>query len=194
MGRLLHFLRMTLVGGLLFLVPIVVLVVIVDRALGLVHKLSDPLAARLPAVAYAPVLLASVLLLLLCLAFGLLAMTGPAKTAVQWLEATILSKVPGYLFLKGAGESVLGLESHAPYPLVLARIEDAWQFGFLIERLEGGHLAVFVPGAPSPLSGSVYFMSPERIRPTDIPVAAALKCLNRLGGGAAALLHDLGER
>jgi uncharacterized membrane protein len=194
MPRLMRFLRTTLVGGVLFLVPVVVLVVIVQKALSLAHVLSDPLAARLPSVAgHTPVLLAGLVLVLVCFIFGLVAMTGPARTVVTWLEGTILSKIPGYVFLKGAGESALGLESRAPYPLVLARIEDAWQFGFLIERLEGGHLAVFVPGAPSPLSGSGYFMSPERVRPTNIPVAMALKCLNRLGAGAGALLHDLSD-
>lgn len=191
MGRLLHFLRTTLLGGVLFLVPIIVLVVIIDKALGIAHRVSDPLAAYLPAMKHAPVLLASALLTVICFAFGLLAMTALARKAVQWIETTILAKIPGYVFLKGAGESALGIEAHAPYPLVLARIEEAWQFGFLIEKLEGGHLAVFVPGAPNPMSGSVYFMGPDRVRPTDIPVSKALRCLNRLGAGAAELLHDL---
>jgi uncharacterized membrane protein len=39
--------------------------------------------------------------------------------------------------------------------VVLARIEDSWQIAFLVERLEGGHVAVFMPGVPNPLSGSV---------------------------------------
>ena len=196
MKRLLQFFRMTVVGGILFLVPIVALVIIVEKALRIAHKLSDPLAAHLPAGllpgTQAPMLLAGILLVLCCFLFGLLAMTVPARKFVDWLEATVLSRIPGYVFLKGAGESALGLEGEAPYPLVLARIEDAWQFGFLIERLDGGHVAVFVPGAPSPLSGSVYFMSAERVRPTDIPMHAALKCLKRLGAGSSALLRNLG--
>lgn len=195
MGRLVNFARTTLVGGLLFLVPIVVLAVILEKALGLVHKLSDPLAERFPVAAgQTPILLAAVVLILVCFVLGLLALTGPARLAITWLENTLLSKIPGYVFLKGAGESALGLEDHAPYPLVLARIEEAWQFGFLIEQLEGGHFAVFVPDAPNPLSGSVFFMSPERVRPSDIPVAAALKCLRQLGAGSRALMRDLGEK
>jgi uncharacterized membrane protein len=63
-----------------------------------------------------------------------------------------------------------------------ARIEDARQLTFLIERLESGHVAVFVPSAPSPQSGSVYFMAEDQIKPVNIPPASALKCLRRLGG------------
>jgi uncharacterized membrane protein len=48
MKRLLKFLRTTLVGGLLFLVPIIVLVVILGKALALAHQLVDPLAEHLP--------------------------------------------------------------------------------------------------------------------------------------------------
>ncbi len=124
------------------------------------------------------------MLILVCFVMGLVALTRPARVGVAWLEKIFLSKIPGYVFLKGAGESALGLEKDAPYPLLLARIEDSWQFGFLIERLEGGNLAVYVPGAPNPLSGSVYYMSPERVRATDIPVATALKCLRQLGAGS----------
>jgi uncharacterized membrane protein len=189
MRRLLNFLRATLVGGLLFLVPVTVLVVIVGKALEVAHKLTAPLAQRLPFAANEmPMLLASVLLALVCFVMGLLAMTGPARMVVSWLETRLLSKIPGYVFLKGAGESALGMEGQAPYPLVLARIEDAWQFGFLIERLEGGHAAVYVPSSPNPLSGSVYFMGPDRIRPSNVPVAAALKCLRQLGAGSHTIL------
>jgi uncharacterized membrane protein len=190
--RLLHFIRTTLVGGILFLVPIVVLIVILDKALEFAHRFSDPLAARFPVLAvHTPILLATLLLVVVCFLLGLLARVGPAQMGVAWLEKTILSKLPGYAFLKGAGESVLGHEGQAPYPVVLARIEDAWQFGFVIEKLAGGHLAVFVPDAPNPLSGSVYLMGPDRVRHTEIPVAAALKCLRQLGAGAHGRLPNL---
>jgi uncharacterized membrane protein len=192
MKSLMRFGRSTMVGGLFFLVPIIVLTVIVEKALEFVHKLSDPLAEHFPVAAgHTPILAAAALLVLICFVLGLLALSRPARSAVTWVETTILSKLPGYVFLKGAGESALGLETSSQYPLVLARIEEAWQFGFLIEQLEGGHMAVFVPDAPNPLSGSVFFMSPERVRRTDIPVSAALKSLRQLGVGSKALLRDL---
>ena len=40
-----HFLRTTLVGGILFLVPIVVLIIVLSKALAIAHKLVDPIAA-----------------------------------------------------------------------------------------------------------------------------------------------------
>ena len=194
MGRLLQFLRTIMVGGLLFLVPIVVLIAIGDKALGLVRAFSDPLAEEFPIVsAHTPMLFASVLLIGVCFVLGLLALTAPARLAIAWLENNCLSKVPGYVFLKGAGESALGIEDGTAYPVVLARIEEAWQFGFLVETLEGGHLAVFIPDAPNPLSGSVFFMGPERVKRSDISAAGALKCLRQLGAGSHAILPNLSD-
>jgi hypothetical protein len=86
---------------------------------------------------------------------------------------------------------MLGVEKQTGQQVVLARIEDAWQIAFLVERLEGGHVAVFVPGAPNPLSGSVYFMTQDRIKAVDIPASGAMKCLRRVGAGSKALLRGL---
>ena len=37
---------------------------------------------------------------------------------------------------------------------VLARFENSWQIAFEIERIPGGIITVYVPGAPDPWSGS----------------------------------------
>ena len=57
-----------------------------------------------------------------------------------------------------------------------------------MERLEKDHYAVFVPGAPSIWSGSVYLMTEERFQRINISRAAAMKCLGRLGEGTNVLL------
>jgi uncharacterized membrane protein len=191
-SRLLKFVRTTLVGGVLFLVPLVVLSAIIGRALQVAHRVIDPLTTRLFPDASRPVLLTSAVLalVLFCFLAGLLAVTAPARRVVGWLEGALLSKIPGYTFLKSAGASALGVETTVQYPVVLARIEDSWQFGFVVEKMADGNQAVYVPGSPNPLSGAVYFMGADRIRATQIPMHAAMKCLRRLGAGSAALMPD----
>jgi uncharacterized membrane protein len=192
MKEILGFVRTTLVGGILFLLPIIVVVVIVGKALGITNKVVAPLATHLPvdlAIGLqTPKLLAIALLILFCFVTGNFARTAIARRMVNSLETTVLSNVPGYEFIKSMSQSVLGADSQMAHSVVLARIEDAWQLAFLVERLEGGHVAVFVPGSPSPQSGSVYFMTEDRIRPMDIPASSVLKCLKRYGLGSNALL------
>ena len=192
MKSILNFTRTSLVGGILFLLPIVIVAIIAGKALAIAHKIVGPIATHLPEDSIfgldMPRLLAIVLLVLFCFLAGVFARTKLAQKGVGWLETTVLSNLPGYEFFKNLGGNLLGHETKPTYPTVLARIEDAWQIGFLIERLEGGHLAVFVPGSPNPQSGSVYFMTEDRIRLLDIPSPAATKCLKRYGLGASALL------
>jgi uncharacterized membrane protein len=189
--RVRGFLRATLVGGIVFLVPIVILAGIIGKALEFSHKLMIGLTKTIPAAAVGgiplPRILAVVAIVLVCFIAGLLAKTAPARKMVEWLEAAILSNIPGYTFMKSMGETMIGVEGIKKHDVVLARIEDAWQIAFLVERMEQGQVAVFVPGAPSPLSGSVYFMTEDRIKPLDVPLAAALKCIKGLGQGSGEL-------
>jgi uncharacterized membrane protein len=194
MKPILKFIRTSLVGGILFLLPIIVVAIIAGKALAIAHKIVGPLAAHLPMESVigldTPKLLAIGLLILFCFLTGVFARTALAQKGINWLETSVLSNVPGYEFFKNLSGNLLGHETKQTYPTVLARIEDAWQLAFLVERLEGGHVAVFVPGVPSPQSGSVYFMTEDRIRLLDIPSPAATKCLKRYGLGANALLGN----
>jgi uncharacterized membrane protein len=189
---MLRFIRTSLIGGILFLLPIVVVAIIAGKALAIARKIVGPLAKHLPfesAIGLdTPLILAIALLVLFCFLAGVFARTALAKKAITWLETTVLSNLPGYEFIKNLSGNLLGDETKQTYPVVLARIEDAWQLAFLMERMEGGQVAVFVPGVPSPQSGSVYFMTEDRIQLVDIPSAAAMKCLKRYGLGANALL------
>ena len=89
MKPLLHLLRTTLVGGLLFLVPIIVLVVVLGKALALAHKLVAPLAEHLPVHSViglrTPMLLAVAIIVLFCFLAGVLARTALAKKLVRSL-------------------------------------------------------------------------------------------------------------
>ena len=79
----LPFLRTTLMGGLLFLVPIIVVVIVLSKALALAHKFMDPLAARIPVESVmglrTPMLLAIGVIVLFCFFAGLFARTALAQ-------------------------------------------------------------------------------------------------------------------
>jgi uncharacterized membrane protein len=188
------FLRTTLAGGILFLVPVIVVAVIAEKAFRLAHKIVFPLASKLPVDSVlgfeTPKVMAVMLIVVACFLAGLFARLGAAKKLVDWLESSILSNLPGYDFVKGLGAGLLGVESKQASEVVLARMEEAWQLAFLIERIDAGQMAVFVPGAPNPQSGSVFFLTADRVRPAGITAQAALKCLRRMGAGSGALLRD----
>ena len=186
MNAIARFIKDTIVGGVLFMVPIIVLLAILGKAHGISMKIVQPLA---DAGFGTPRLLAVLFIVVFCFAAGLFARTKVARRLGDWLEGTILSKVPGYSLVKGIAESVAGTDRGLAQEVVLVRIEDAWQLAFLVERIEPGHVAVYIPGAPDPTSGAVMFLTEDRIRPLDVPVKTALERLRGVGKGSAAMLR-----
>jgi uncharacterized membrane protein len=104
------------------------------------------------------------------------------------LESSVLSKVPAYEYLKQAGASVMGLGEMADHPVVLAQLGGAWRIGVQTDVVGGGLVAVFVPNSPNPMSGSVFLVAADSVRPASAPPAAAIGCLRRCGAGSEALL------
>ena len=195
MQRILKFVRATLAGGVLFLVPIVIIVVILQKALSIADKVVAPLSARLPFESIiglrTPVVLAVGVIVLFCLAAGLFARTKLAKRIIDSLENTVLSNLPGYHLLKSMSEGLLRIESATPPPVVVVHLDEAWQLALQIETLENGLIVVYVPDAPHPTSGAVYFLTADRVTRTTIPERDALKCMKRIGAGSRALLRGI---
>ena len=191
---MLKLLRTTLIGGIIFLIPIAILIAVIGQGLKIAGVIAKPVAAVLPVsmiggVAVAHVL-AILLLLLICFGAGLLARVALARKAVGALEANVLSRLPAYALLKTKTQSMLSPEDIEGMSVVVMRFDDAWQIGFEIERIEGGKVALFLPGSPDPWSGSVCIAEEDRVTPLDLPVAAVANMLRRLGRGANEALRD----
>jgi uncharacterized membrane protein len=191
MKTLAQFVRTTIVGGLFFLAPIVVLIVILAKAFDFAKKSLNAVLVHIPAAseltAGAATVLSITIIALVCLLAGLVANTVTAQRLVNVLESSLLSKIPGYDYLKQESASVLGVAEIAELPVVFVPMEGGWQIGVQTEALSDGMVSIFVPGAPNPHSGSVFFFSRDTVRPAGIKLAVALNCLRRCGAGASAL-------
>jgi uncharacterized membrane protein len=191
MKTLTQFVRTTIVGGLFFLAPIVVLIVILAKALDFAKKSLNAVFVYIPAAselsAGAATVLSVTIVTLVCLLAGLVAHTVIAQRLINLLESSLLSKIPGYDYLKQESASALGVAEIAELPVVFVPMEGGWQLGVQTEALSGGLVSIFVPGAPDPHSGSVFFFSKDNVRPAGIKLAVALNCLRRCGAGASAL-------
>lgn len=184
--------RKTIAEGLLFLAPFGIILYLLFKVLQLFRRVVGPLAEKIPFESPigidSPMILAFFVLLVVCFLAGLFARTRPAKAMVAWLESTLLSNIPGYSFVKSLGEEMTDANAARSNIPILARFDDAWQIGFLVEWIPEGRVAVFIPDAPSPWSGSVFIMDEERVKPLEVPSASILKSLQRLGDGTAALV------
>ncbi|MEO3435156.1 hypothetical protein [Inquilinus sp. CAU 1745] len=193
MQAVVSFVRTTLVGGVLFLVPVVLAALILREAAQFAMRILRPFTRLAPSDTVAGIaiieLLAIAALIALCFLAGLIAGTKAGHAVGHRLEYAVLRRIPGFMFLRTVMASMVGLETNSGLSVALASIEDAWVLSFVIERHPNGLATVFVPSAPTPAAG---YLPEDRIRPLDVPVSAAMACITRLGVGSIDLLEKAG--
>ncbi|WPO80459.1 DUF502 domain-containing protein [Flavobacterium sp. KACC 22761] len=194
MKSILKIIKATFLGGLVFLVPLVVLLIVLEKGYGIIQKTTLPLVNNLPRISVLGLALQEfigiLLIILICLVAGLLAKTANAKKLVERLEDGVLSFVPGYSFMKNMNENILGLESKDDLKVILVPTDAGLQFAFLIEQISEDKFTVFIPDAPNPWSGSVVFVEKKDIQDIDITQKQALACIRKLGYGSKELLKN----
>jgi uncharacterized membrane protein len=119
------FARTTIVGGVFFLAPIVVLAVILAKAFGFAKTGLQAIVVHIPGVSDLSVGVATALsiatIALVCLLAGLIAHTLIAQRFVNALESSVLSKIPAYEYLKQESASALGVAEIGELPLCSCR-------------------------------------------------------------------------
>lgn len=183
---MLNFIKTTILGGVVFLIPLIVFMFIVAQALTFLRKLTGPLLEKMLVNSVATTLLvdlaAILLLVMLCFAAGVLARTDLAGRAMSLLETGILEKIPAYSYIRSRAETVTAHQESALQP-VLVRFDDAWQLAFAVDEIEGGHIGVYLPGAPDPWAGSVSIVAGDRVQRLDISPRTATQIFQSLGMG-----------
>ena len=182
--------KTTIIGGLIFLVPIIIVVAILGKAYELMIMVAKPLSAWIPLDAIGGVALANILavlaILLCCLIAGFVAKGAAAKRLLNSVESKLLVAIPGYSFVKGMTDSLKSSEEAAKsFVPVIAKFDDNAQIGFEIERTEKGNVVVYLPGSPNPWSGSVLYVNADRVELLDMTVPDAINNIRHLGRGSA---------
>jgi uncharacterized membrane protein len=193
-----NFVKTTVSGGILFLVPAVLVLLVLKHALQLARpvakSITDELAVTQVGGIAVVTLVGALLLLLVAFAAGLMARTRVGHRLTGWFEESILGGMPQYRMVKSMAEGLTQIESGQGMEPVLVRSDEGWQLGYRLEALPGGWVAVFIPAAPTPMSGDVIYVPEDRVRPLSIGMPVAVKLVRRLGLGSAEALRgvDLG--
>lgn len=194
MKSIFKIIKATFLGGILFLAPLVVLLVILEKGYSIIQKVTLPLVHNLPRVHVLGIalqeLVGLILILLVCFFAGFIARTSGAKNLIRKIEDGVLSFVPGYSFMKNMNERMMGIESNTNLKVILVPTDAGLQFAFLIEEINENKFAVFIPDAPNPYSGSVVFVDKKDITEVGISQKEALACIRKLGFGSKNLLKN----
>ncbi len=195
MRQIFDFVKTTVVGGAVFLLPFAAVLLVVIKAGKMAVDSATPLAEKLPIskgeAVLAVYVVGTFLLVLVAFAAGLfLRSFRIEKDAASFLEEKVLNKLPPYVAVRKYADRLAGLEVKTNEDLksVLVRMNSGLRLGFVVDAFNDGQVAVFMPGAPDPSSGVVQIVSADHITPLNISCRDALACLEQSGRGLSNLL------
>ena len=144
----------TLIGGMVFLLPLVVVLYVLGQGLALTTRVAQPLTSMLPDKSIGGIAFASIaallLLLLLCFGAGLLARAAFGRALTDQFEARLQTVYPRYAVIKAMSQGLHGALGHRVLKPVLVTFDDHQLIAYDIERLDDGRAVLFLPGAPEP--------------------------------------------
>ncbi|MBT8063697.1 MAG: DUF502 domain-containing protein [Gammaproteobacteria bacterium] len=186
-----RFILTTVIGGLLFLVPVVFLVFILGQALELMLLVAEPMAGWVPIDTIGGVALANLIALfgivLVCFLAGLVARNALASGLVEKLESRVLTKIPGYTLVKSIKGGFEKESAQQLKPVALS-LGTAERFGFEVQKLPDGRSMVFLPSVPNIWSGITQILPADQVTYLDTPSTSIMDHFERYGHGADELL------
>lgn len=192
-GAVWGFARTTAIGGLLFLLPLIVIGALLGYAYQLVLVVYDPLKEMIPVSSPTGLLLLfslSILIVIaLCFVCGLLARRAIARRFTQTVEKQLMTVFPKYAIYKDLLAGNVGGEENMPSLLPISvRMQDHDRLGFEADRLADGRVVAYLPGAPDSWIGGVVLVAAEQVERLEIPFADFLTIFERLGRDCNALM------
>jgi len=185
MKEILKFIKHMIIGGIIFIIPLIVVILIVEKAFTLAKLLVKPIvnvfvAKEILGVA-ADIIMAVAVILFFFFIAGIISRTILAKRAVARIEDRLLSRIPLYTQLKFQSNNILKLEQNKSLKTILVDSDEGKRIAFQIKKVNENSSLVYVPDAPNPWSGSLVLIENKRIRETELPVDTAVKIITSLG-------------
>lgn len=198
-----RFLRTTAIGGIFFLLPLVVVGVLLGQLGHVVWIVAQTIDDYLPVhspLAYTSLMALSIALIVLgCFAAGVIARRRLARRFTESIEKYVLMLFPRYAIIKEQLTGNIGADvlRNQLQPVVV-RLPGHIRLGFEVERHNAlldadGELqeavTVFLPGAPDPWAGQVVIVSAQHVDPLESSFSETVATFEQLGRGSQRLIE-----
>jgi len=194
MNRLKEFIKSTIVGGLLVILPVALFLFVLTWLFGLVRKVISPLTIIVIEKSPLQGIIADVFVIALlvgaCFAVGVVIRTSLGKWLYSILDSKIFMKAPGYTLIKETVSQFFGKKKSPFSSVALVQIfgNETLVSAFITDEHENGSCTVFVPTGPNPTSGNIYHLPRNQVHPVDVPVEDAMRSIISCGAGSTNLI------
>jgi uncharacterized membrane protein len=171
MKKIVANLRDTIIAGILFLLPLLLVMVMVSKAFQFLNSLNSRVAAvfGLKSIGGIPsaTIVGSISILLLCLLCGYLVRITFFQNIRNWIDQKLMDLIPGYqVYREMAINKLVDEEKPLPYESAawLLRADQTEQPVFLMETTAQGELIIFAPTAGNVQTGTILKVPANMVR------------------------------
>jgi uncharacterized membrane protein len=193
MKRVASFLKATTLGGLFVVLPVVVVVALLGKAVigvrTVVQSLMEKLAGEGSHAANFPLMFALLLVIAVSLVFGLAMMSRRGVMTGRWIERKLLVPVPGYMAVRAIVGGFAETKREGVVKSGLLTLSPGIEcFVFVVEDHGDDRLTVYLPGSPNPASGNVQIVQRDLVRLLSVRISSITGALQQWGVGSARVL------
>ena len=197
MLKLKRFLKTSLLGGVVVILPVAILVSVTVWIFDLIASWIQPITNIVIKDTQTNEFIAEsfviILILAACFFVGVLVRTRLGGFFYRQVETRVLRLAPGYSMIKETVLQLFGSRKDSPFSSVaLAQIfcNSTLATCFITDTHEDGSYTVFVPTGPNPTSGLIYHLEGKYVHPVDIPVQDAMRTIISCGAGSEKLIRQ----
>ena len=197
MSKLKSFIASTIIGGLLIILPIVLLFLALKWVFDTARSLTGFITANMHTLSDSERLLADTIVflafILLCFLVGVAIRTRLGKWIYALLEKHLLMKTPGFSIIKETVGQFLGNKKSPFSSTALVQLfgNETMVSAFVTDEHEDGRYTVFVPTGPNPTSGNIYHLPADKVHKVDAPVDEMMRSIISCGAGSSSLVNRL---
>lgn len=200
-SRMKKFFITTILGGLLVILPIVIILWAFNMLIRFIVSNITPVTMivdKFISVRYLPEIISAIIIVIICFLVGLSVRTKLGNWIHINIEEKILTKIPGYNMVKGAINQLISTEKKTkPFSqVVLFKLfnNEVLLTGVITDDEDEEYVTIFCATAPNPTSGFIYHVLRKDVFLVDISVEDAMRTVFSGGSGSSMLLkryHDL---
>ncbi len=195
MKKIKAFIKTTILGGLIVMLPVYLTWLFLKWLLGLITGIIRPLTevikGKFHLQEYTAEFLVIFTIIVVCFIIGLSVKTRLGTFIYRLVEKRILKIAPGYSLFKETIKQFLGQEK-APFSrvaLVQVFENSTMMTGFVTDEHPDGRYTVYVPSGLNPTSGVIYHLKREYVHLVEVSVEDTMRSIISCGAGSKALIE-----
>jgi uncharacterized membrane protein len=196
LDKIKSFFKTTLLGGVLVVLPIVILILVFRWLYEFIADKIKPITQILLETAKLQEFVASVLaitvILLSFFVVGLIIKTRLGQYSFEQLELRFLTKLPLYNIIKETILQLVGTEKKLFKHVALVNLfgNETRVTAFITDEHDDGSYTVFVPSGPAPTAGFIYHLKANSVQKVNCPIDKAMRTIFSVGAGSKELLSS----